>query len=479
MRSFKFIFFTVISFIGFIFSGESADVFAQTTYTRPSSIQQKQQKTPDSAVVIVESDFLRTQPSYTSPTVAVVIKGAKIKVSPSTFIKGWYIAVLEEAPSISGYIHGNSIKLLKSASTIVAKKNVVPKQNTMIIPKNILLNTNPKLDGAKINKTKRMTTGQNYCKTSFFCPDIEDVQVALFDNKDKFQKDKFEKTTDWEKRKSGILRNIKLSETHTAADKIYLLYDSGTGSVTYDGADYDADKELWSFEFNFIETSYTTNIPILSQSSGQIIYLIVPKKLGKKVKSFVSMPPTVAAANDKKLQIAFAGRIVEPYLWSNDFSSSNAVISGIHFELEEIICLNPNTGQKWKVEIPNNPLAITPTPNNNNFDSSSNDELANYKRELITDPMNAKAYLEVGKIYSKQGNFENAISNLRTALYWDFNLIDGHIELAKIYFIRGDCQQFRNYLESATKIDSKNKSVLSLKRISQECSLQKSKPKES
>ncbi len=69
---------------------------------------------------------------------------------------------------------------------------------------------------------------------------------VLLDNRNKFQKGKFEKTIDWEKRKSAILREIKLKDGKTTADKLYFLYEQGTLTQNLNDPDYDADKELWT-----------------------------------------------------------------------------------------------------------------------------------------------------------------------------------------------------------------------------------------
>lgn len=65
-----------------------------------------------SAVVIIEKDFLRVQPSNKASSVTVIVKGTKLKAIPSSNAKGWYFAYLEKAPSVSGHIYGNSIKIV-------------------------------------------------------------------------------------------------------------------------------------------------------------------------------------------------------------------------------------------------------------------------------------------------------------------------------------------------------------------------------
>lgn len=383
----------------------NAQVYSKPTKPTPTPtpffqdiIIKPQLSEPISAVVIVERESLRGKPSITATSQAVVTKGAKLKVVPDEATKGWYLAYLEDSPSVYGYIYGNSIKIVKSQKTQESKAKSI---------------------------SKLAPTRSNYCQSPLYCPDIGEVQVALLDNGNKFQKGKFEKTIDWEKRKSTILREIKLKDGKTTADKLYFLYEQGTLTQNLNDPDYDADKELWTFPLVFRESFNETCLPIFSQGSGQVLCLIVKKKLGTELKAFVSMPPSLASANEKNLQIVFVGKIVEPYLWTNDTSSIGEVLSGIHFELEEIICLNPKTGQRWKVDIP------TKAENTSKIIDNTKDEVAlsdnaaleQFKKTLVTDSMNAEAFLGMGKIYRRRGDYDLAIFNLKTAILWNDKLI--------------------------------------------------------
>ena len=62
--------------------------------------------------------------------------------------------------------------------------------------------------------------------------------------------------------------------------------------------------------------------------------------------------------------------------------------------------------------------------------------------------MNAEAYLGMGKIYRRRGDYDLAISELKTAILWNDKLIDAHLELGRIYFVKSDCQQAEYYLKS-------------------------------
>jgi tetratricopeptide (TPR) repeat protein len=221
----------------------------------------------------------------------------------------------------------------------------------------------------------------------------------------------------------------------------------------------------------FRESYNETCIPIVSQGSGQVLCLIVKKKLGTKLKAFVTMNPSLAASNEKNLQIAFVGKIIEPYLWNNENSSIKDVLSGIYFELEEIICLNPKTGQQWKVDLPTKTNNTTSKPNSTKTEVTSLDEeaLAQFKKTLISEPMNAEAYLGIGKIYSKRGDYDLAIPALQQAIFWNNQLIDAHIELGRIYFIKGECKLAESFLKSALELDNQNPFALGLKRLVEKC----------
>ena len=425
------------------------------------------------AIVIVQRDFLRSQPSKYGRSEAIVVKGAKLKVIPSA-TKGWYFAYLEEAPSVGGYIHGNSIKLLKSQNSSRPKKQALPKTNTIIVPKDlpkgIMLDKTPTLDTdikSSNNTSKnndRTIAKKNYCQTSFYCPDIDEVQVVLFENKEKFEKGKFEKTADWEKRKAVTLNTIKLNNDKTAGETLYFLAND------FNEPEYNADKELWTFDLKFRELYNETCLPIISPNTGQEFCLIVSSKLETKGKVSVSMPTTVAKANNNKIQIAFVGKIVEPYIWLNDYSPIKDIRSGIYFDLQEIICLNPKTGQSWKI---NNPIIDNKALNKSNISKdevkTDDEELQIFRRMLILDPKDAEAYLGMGKIYSRQEKYDEAISSLKTALFWNFNLIEAHIELGKIYLKKGECLDAKNYSQSALQVDSQNESAIELKKIVEKC----------
>lgn len=104
------------------------------------------------------------------------------------------------------------------------------------------------------------------------------------------------------------------------------------------------------------------------------------------------------------------------------------------------------------------------------YESGSDDDaMAVLQKILSSEPMSAKTYLLLGNIHLRRGDLERAISNLRTALFWDNQLIDAHIALGKIYFEKKDCLQAKNYSASAMVIDKENQNALGLERQIERC----------
>jgi len=67
------------------------------------------------------------------------------------------------------------------------------------------------------------------------------------------------------------------------------------------------------------------------------------------------------------------------------------------------------------------------------------DAMQTLRRVLASEPMSAEAYLLLGNIHLRRGDLEQAVSSLKTALFWDNRLIDAHIALGKIFLERKDC----------------------------------------
>jgi len=97
------------------------------------------------------------------------------------------------------------------------------------------------------------------------------------------------------------------------------------------------------------------------------------------------------------------------------------------------------------------------------------DAMVVLRRVLASEPMSAEAYFILGNIHLRRGDLEQAVSSLKTALFWDNKLIMAHVGLGKIYLQRGDCLQAKNYTSSALTVDAENQDALGLQRQVERC----------
>lgn len=91
-------------------------------------------------------------------------------------------------------------------------------------------------------------------------------------------------------------------------------------------------------------------------------------------------------------------------------------------------------------------------------------------RKILAEESNAEAYLLLGKINFRKGDLDYAIHSFKTALFWDNQLIEAHLLLAKIFLARKDCQQAQSYIASALAIDENSKEAIELKGQVEKCS---------
>jgi hypothetical protein len=296
-----------------------------------------------SAEVILPVAYFRYRPSNSAEIAATVFKGARLKVRAVSTSRGWYVGFEEDVWTV-GFIHGSAIRIVKNLAR--RPVNRIPDSTP---PKEILLDKSPtvtyKLPTApRVQTASKPTT--NYCQPPLFCPDLNEVETILDLNVDKFSKGEFEKTVEWERRMKTVLYNIKLGDKHAAAETMVFFYERDREEA------YDADEERWTFYLNFYGPDASKLcVPNMSEKSGRLFCLMIDELPGNHLKAFVKMAPATAAANDEKLKIGLVGKIVKPYMWSGSGTSITNILSGIHFDLEEIICLNPNTGEKWRVEL--------------------------------------------------------------------------------------------------------------------------------
>jgi len=103
--------------------------------------------------------------------------------------------------------------------------------------------------------------------------------------------------------------------------------------------------------------------------------------------------------------------------------------------------------------------------------SGNDDEAAEELRRVrVSEPMSAEPYLMMGKINLRHGEKDQAISQFKTAIFWDNHLIEAHVSLSRIYYDKGDCLQAKNYAASAAEIDPENQDVQALQRSMERCS---------
>ncbi len=103
-------------------------------------------------------------------------------------------------------------------------------------------------------------------------------------------------------------------------------------------------------------------------------------------------------------------------------------------------------------------------------DGRDDEAMTVLNRIIVQEPMSAESYQIKGKIYFRRGELENAESNLKTALFWNNQLIDAHILLGRIYIQKGDCSQAKSYSVSAREIDENNAEAIGLERQLERCS---------
>jgi tetratricopeptide (TPR) repeat protein/TolB-like protein len=99
------------------------------------------------------------------------------------------------------------------------------------------------------------------------------------------------------------------------------------------------------------------------------------------------------------------------------------------------------------------------------YSAGRDDEaLPELRRVLMIEPMNAEAYLLIGRIHLRRGDQEQAISALKTAIFWDSKLIDAHVLLGRLFLERGDRAMAMTYARNAMQIDPNNQEAIALQR---------------
>lgn len=92
--------------------------------------------------------------------------------------------------------------------------------------------------------------------------------------------------------------------------------------------------------------------------------------------------------------------------------------------------------------------------------------LVGIRKLLLTEPMNAEAFLLSGRINQRRKKQEAAIESLKTAIFWDPSAksIDAHILLGRIFFERRNIVEARKYATSALTLDPNNEDAIALQK---------------
>ncbi|HEV2762089.1 MAG TPA: tetratricopeptide repeat protein [Pyrinomonadaceae bacterium] len=124
-----------------------------------------------------------------------------------------------------------------------------------------------------------------------------------------------------------------------------------------------------------------------------------------------------------------------------------------------------------RVKVLTQPVETTPNPQDlvakarELYAAGRDDEaLQELRNVLRVEPMNAEAYLLIGRIDQRRGDIQAAISALKTALFWDSKLVDAHILLGRIFFERSDRAMALSYVQNALKLDPYNQEAIGLQR---------------
>ena len=131
-----------------------------------------------------------------------------------------------------------------------------------------------------------------------------------------------------------------------------------------------------------------------------------------------------------------------------------------------------NRTEFLKGQTPDTPIAAQTNEQENQiqkardlYKAGRDDEaLIELRRIIATDPMNAEAYYLIGSIHLRRGDVEPAVSNLKTAVFWKNDLVEGHVALGKIFLERGDFMQAQTYAKNALQIAPNNQEATALMR---------------
>jgi len=390
-------------------------------------------------------DVLRDKASSDGRVLARLTVGAKLfAVRAAT--PGWYLVKRINGQTPVGYLRAKSLKLSKSTDKERGASKLNALSGAVIVDLPAEKNS---LYGQRTNASI------NHCKAALFCPDINDVFVTLNDNIEKLVKGKFEKTLDWERRRTTAAKEIQFGPSRNLSEKLYFFYDYLPRSPVPTEWEYDADREIWNISFEIRSEGDRACIPVMSPGYGTEFCLVVGQERPVSGNMTIAMSPSKAKLIDKKMQLAFGGHLVEPFVRAD----------GIFFKLEDIVGINPMTGEYWKAHVEPVRPTVVPTPIPLVTSESELSEIDVLRRQLIRDPGNAVAFVTLGKKFLASQEHDNAMRSLMIALDWDSRSIEAHLALAEVYFTKSDTTQALKHLDAVLADDPQNKHALKLKEL--------------
>ncbi|HEY9281868.1 MAG TPA: tetratricopeptide repeat protein [Pyrinomonadaceae bacterium] len=91
--------------------------------------------------------------------------------------------------------------------------------------------------------------------------------------------------------------------------------------------------------------------------------------------------------------------------------------------------------------------------------------LPELNRVLMIEPMNAEAHLYIGRVHTRRGDLQRAISSLKAALFWsNQKSVDAHVLLGRIFLEKGDRAQALVHARTAIQLDPNHQDALALYR---------------
>ena len=215
--------------------------------------------------------------------------------------------------------------------------------------------------------------------------------------------------------------------SHNLSEKLYFFYDYLPKSPVPTEWAYDADREVWTLDFETRnQGKNNTSISVFSPSTGQSFCLLIPRERLLNSRALISMTPSKAAANDKKIELAFGGHLAEPFLAGTDPGEC------LYFNLEDIVGVNTVTGEYWKAsfdatvpEQKNPQSGVTPIRSHapdtiasvwSLYGTGKDDEEAKVMLSRILErrPNESEALLILGKILTRQGDSTEALPPLHS-----------------------------------------------------------------